>query len=309
MKTNIIFKGLLWTTISILLSTGCTPISVTDVGIHATMLFPSVTPQPLLTETSTRVPLSTTTLVPLPTLTAGEQENYVRELLKTNAGCQLPCWWGITPGKTSWGDAERFLRYLGANIGQTKLESGIIYYNISVSNNSYGFFEQLGVVDTVSVMGNNGGTQNQRDFESMWESYSPKQVLGRYGVPSRILLSTTGVTGLGDTGNNGYILWIFYDYSGFMIRYDGTVADLPVYHFCPELKVGADDISRIDITLQYPDHPLPLEQHDSILPTQPSRAMSIQDATGMSLKEFHQLFSQDEKPACFDTPHNIWPVR
>jgi hypothetical protein len=269
-------------------------------------------------------PLSTTlgppsaTFLPtnMPTLTTGEQDIYVRELLKTNAGCQLPCWWGITPGKTSWNDTEDFLRYLAATIGQTKLETGVkLHWAILQDNLSYidqGFLEREvreGIMETFFVGGNHSSTQNQMDFESMWESYSPKQVLRTYGVPSRVLLSAPGGTGLGDTGNNGYILWIFYDHLGFLIRYGGTVADLPVYHFCPELQKGANDIYRINFTLQYPDHPLPLEWDDAILTTQPSRAKSIQDAAGISIDEFYRLFTQNEEPACFDTPHDIWPVR
>lgn len=30
-------------------------------------------------------------------------------MLEKNGGCELPCWWGITPGKTSWQDAAHFL--------------------------------------------------------------------------------------------------------------------------------------------------------------------------------------------------------
>jgi hypothetical protein len=316
MNANILFKGLLWIPIIFLLNTGCTPIAVTEVGINATPTLQLATLQPSVTGTSTKEPSPIITLTPLPTLTTEEQDIYVRELLKTNADCQLPCWWRITPGKTSWNDTEDFLRYLGATIGQTELESGVILHWAMLQDNlSYidqGFLERevhAGKVDTIFVGGNHSGTQNQSNFEAMWESYSPRQIMTKYGAPSRVLLSAPGGTGLGDTGNNGYIMWIFYDYSGFMIRYDGIVADLPVYHFCPELKKGADDIYRIDITLQYPDHPLSLEWDDAILSTQPSRAKSIQDAAGISIDEFYRLFTQNDEPACFDTPHDIWVVK
>ena len=259
------------------------------------------------------LPTITPTFTPQPTLTTGEQDIHVRELLKTNAGCQLPCWWGISPGKTSWKDAEHFLRYLGATIGQTELETGAtLHWAKLQGNSSYispGFIEgevQEGIVDTIFVGGNHSGTQNQSDFESMWESYSPKQIVTKYGVPSRVLLDTTGETGLSPTGANGYTIWIIYDQLGFMIRFVGFVADLPVYHFCPELQKGADDISHINLTLQYPDNPLPLEWDDAILSTQPSRAKSIQEAAGISVDEFYRLFTQTDEPACFDSPHDIW---
>jgi hypothetical protein len=31
------------------------------------------------------------------------------DTIKTNNNCRLPCFWGITPGKTSWAEAEEFL--------------------------------------------------------------------------------------------------------------------------------------------------------------------------------------------------------
>ncbi len=35
------------------------------------------------------------------TLPTGEAQKMVQELLENNAGCRLPCWWGIVPGKTT----------------------------------------------------------------------------------------------------------------------------------------------------------------------------------------------------------------
>ena len=34
---------------------------------------------------------------PLPDLTIDEARENLRNLLETNGGCDLPCWWGITP--------------------------------------------------------------------------------------------------------------------------------------------------------------------------------------------------------------------
>lgn len=320
MKASVLFESWLWIIISMFLYVGCTPISPTDIDIPATLISPSITSQSAQpAQTSTSVPTLTVTFTitstPKPTLTIDEQKNYVTKLVKTKTACQLPCWWGFTPGKTTWKETEKIWRYLGVSIWQGKINSGLIGYsplffkgllreldlNFSVSKE--------GVIDAIFIAGNPGGTQEQQDFESFWEAYSPKQVFRMYGVPSRVLLSAPGQTGIGTSGNTGYILWVFYDHLGFVIRYDGTVADLPVYHFCPELKEGSNDITVIRFVLQYPNHDVPLEATDSILKHDMWRVKSIQEATGMSLEEFHQLFSQDKKPACFDAPHNIWPVR
>ena len=314
MKTKIFFNSLLSIIISSFLCVSCIQQSNAAPDGSPIPLFLSETPQPIVTEASTITPSPIFT--PLPTLTTGEQDNYVRSLLKDNPRCQLPCWWSISPGKTSWDETEGFLNFLGVTVGQTELESGVNHhwtlFKEELSELNLSFIEEdapNGIVDTILVGSNFSGRQDQQDFESMWESYSPREVMRIYGVPSRVLLSTTGIIGLGDSGKHGYIVWIFYDQLGFMIRYDGTVADLPTYHFCLELKEGAEDINRIDLMLQNPSNPLPLERDDNILTTDPSRAMSIQDAAGISVEEFYRLFTQDDKPACFDTPHDIWPVR
>ena len=75
-------------------------------------LAPSPTPTPLPTATSTPVSKPTLTHAPRPTLgptlTNDEEQTLVLNLLQENGGCELPCWWGFTPGETAWATAERF---------------------------------------------------------------------------------------------------------------------------------------------------------------------------------------------------------
>lgn len=49
------------------------------------------------------------TLTPLPTLSDSDSKALVAELLSNNRGCRYPCWWGITPGVTTWSEANHFL--------------------------------------------------------------------------------------------------------------------------------------------------------------------------------------------------------
>ena len=44
-----------------------------------------------------------------PTLLPDEASLKIKELLENHRGCQLPCLWGISPGKTTWEDARDFL--------------------------------------------------------------------------------------------------------------------------------------------------------------------------------------------------------
>ena len=49
------------------------------------------------------------TMSPRNTLSVSEKEERVSELIRTNRGCKLPCWWGITPGVTKGSEAISFL--------------------------------------------------------------------------------------------------------------------------------------------------------------------------------------------------------
>ena len=69
---------------------------------------PSRTPPPAITAT----PMITHTPIPVPTLPPDEAQVLVLDLLY-NPPCDLPCWWGITPGETTWEEANKFLRSFG----------------------------------------------------------------------------------------------------------------------------------------------------------------------------------------------------
>jgi hypothetical protein len=68
----------------------------------------TVAPTPRPTNTPTFTP--TLTWTPLPTLPSQQTRAKIEELLETNGGCELPCWWGITPNETAWPETLHFLR-------------------------------------------------------------------------------------------------------------------------------------------------------------------------------------------------------
>ena len=245
-----------------------------------------------------------------------ENEITIKRLMMTNGGCSLPCFWGITPSVTSWKDAEENLKTLGATIDQVEIKPGENYKSVRFEGDSlttgdnFGFLEIMDVVDVILVSGNlYGSTRNINDFTSLWASYSPREIVSKYGIPSRVFLSSVFAPGFGDTGRRGYLLWIFYDLLGIMIRYDGSVADLPIYHICPQFQKD-EDITRIDLVLQNPSNLSPLELHDSILAESvvPRVILTIEDSAGINTEEFYNLFANGESQACFDTPREIWKV-
>ena len=68
-----------------------------------------ITSVPEIIKSPTALFTSVTTVVvptytPFSTLSPSGSISLVLELLQNNPSCLLPCWWGITPGETSWQD-------------------------------------------------------------------------------------------------------------------------------------------------------------------------------------------------------------
>src|SRR6185436_4057409 len=86
----------------LILAAGC--IQVTNEVVTPSLgssVFPTMTP------TLTLNPTNTSTIVP--TLPAEGAWTKLLELLANNGGCRLPCLWGITPGKSTYKEAQAIL--------------------------------------------------------------------------------------------------------------------------------------------------------------------------------------------------------
>ena len=83
----------------------------TSTIVHTVKPSVTLTPTKYRTASQTTSPRPTKipTLKPLPTLTTQEALLKVEDLFLHNGGCELPCWWGITPGETTWQSTQQFL--------------------------------------------------------------------------------------------------------------------------------------------------------------------------------------------------------
>jgi len=243
-------------------------------------------------------------------MTTQERKQFTKELLQTNAGCELPCWWGIVPGKTRWYVTREFLQALGARIGSDQDESGAIFHGTGGFDlmedhiyNRFGFKEREGIIESVHI--SSEGYANRRGFQLLWARYSPKNVITEYGPPSRVWIKSTS-NYWGNTGYNGYLLWLFYDQLGFVIKYSGGVKYQPIYHFCPSME-NKKDIGGIEFLLQSPSSLLPLDRLDDQDVPFRKYIRTIEEAAGLSIEQFYQLFTQGEKSGCFDVQADVFP--
>jgi len=252
---------------------------------------------------------SATILVsPEPTLNRDEKETYIKLLLKDNNGCDLPCWWGIEPGKTTWPSVEAMLSHLGVKwqegISEGKFgygTGGLGLESIGTSTSVDFSVKQELVEDiTISAFGNS----HPQEFQQVWEYYSSDKILLKYGKPSRIQLY---VSTYGENNNAGYGYWLYYDNLGFLIVYGGVIKKEKYFHICPNFN--DNQISELQIYLKSPNNGSPLE---AVVGNKGMQLIgpllkNFEDVTGKSVEEYYNEFLADRKNICFDTSAELWP--
>jgi hypothetical protein len=178
--------------------------------IEATMtntVLKEMTPTPFpFTGAPSLVPTPFVTQTPIPTITTDELSVAVRNLMETNGNCDLPCWWGIIPGKSSATELRRLLTNLGVEYREQKTtqEPGmdtlflfrgfnkllpdleIEFPFIGLKNDSV---ERLDVDLLRYSFGHVIDKEQQLEFKKIWSIYSLENVIRKYGNPDRILVN------------------------------------------------------------------------------------------------------------------------
>lgn len=171
----------------ILVSTGC---------LQSTTQNPPLSPFPtavIITNTpkkptNTALPSLTPTWTPIPKLSREDALARFWTLYENTSGCELPCWWNITPGETSWGEVNNQLNPLGriilTNTAQD-LKSYVFLFDLppkvdSLSGQlSVGFIVEEDKVQAIGV----GSQWVGRNFD-----YSLAGLLKHLGQPTEIWL-------------------------------------------------------------------------------------------------------------------------
>lgn len=144
----------------------------------------TITKTPTITPTITSTPLPSLTF--LPTVPNAREE--VRKLYDTNGGCNLPCWWGITPGMTTFEEVrQHFQQFSGeVHLDPDKDRSKVILYYPPASNSvDYNVSSQL-------FFENNVVQKIVMDYETvMWGGFFPERMIKEFGKPDQVSFGLT----------------------------------------------------------------------------------------------------------------------
>jgi hypothetical protein len=252
--------------------------------------WPSVTPRP--TKTPTLTP--TVTWTPLPTLPADKALAKVLELLKTNGGCKLPCWWGITPGVTSGDEAQAYLASFATRPYEDPSHQGFGMFFAIPQNTIPGLLhgEQYGF----GVYVDDNGIVEQIHT---WKPYRLSDFLTDYGPPPQVWIYGKNTDLLGP--NAEYTIVLFYPDQGILAAWDGTIEKQDPIKVCPNrfdpgvfLKLWAPPVTK---TFQE-------AAGDELLDGPPPLAFyPIEKATNIDVKTFYERYKDPRNAStCFEMP-------
>lgn len=258
-----------------------------------------LTPKPPTTPISAENLLTWT---PLPTMPSAEAAKLVLDFMKNNAGCQFPCWWGITPGDTTWENARRRLIPLSYNNDLSK-ENVYIYNKKSDDSFSAGFSFMLGetVIDQGYVIKNN--IVEYIEIRSDVGTYTLLSLVLAYGKPEEVWVGTYNYA---IQGQLPFDLLLEYPTKGFLAYFAGSTGQInqDIVNMCyKDPKVYALDLWN-------PDSKYSLEQIAKVgglfnLRLGFDTFKRLQDTTSLSIDAFVEKVNND-KVICISTPAKYW---
>ncbi len=223
------------------------------------------------------------------------------ELLETNRGCELPCWWGIVPGETNVDSIESTFVPLGFDWDRD--------YEELADNTPYLAYIDLTTNDKLvqSILVYGGAGEETYDRNEAWRPYSISRVLERLGLPENVYVYYPFRFDPG--GMQAYRMFLYYPDLGVEIDYLGKASlndDRPGWAQACHNILETDEINLflfqpgtapdyLELTMPKSSLPLPKLEGDKY------DWVSWEQATESSLDEFWRLFTEaDEGTACFE---------
>lgn len=281
---------------------------------------PSLTPLPTNTPTPTLSPTPTFTPTMIPVLAIEEARTRLLDLLANNGGCQLPCLWGITPGESSFHDAQAILVPLSNLSYSVDLNppgpGGIaprytdgdleIYTRVGfLANPDSAIINRIGFIAEAHRLIKEGGYKDVFDskvFGGKVIAYTLPYILSAQGVPPLVMIATLGgPLTRGETG--GFDILLLYPDQGILVNYTtqmhlsgANVRGCPLnVHVEAELYPSDQGDSFFDL-LKQTDWRVKLNYYKP-----------IDEVTTMSVEEFYEIF-RVSTATCVETPAKLWPI-
>lgn len=267
------------------------------------------TPQVILTETPTPTFTPTATFTPtwIPTLDQEKAFGYFESYYANNGGCDLPCWWGITPGESTVDDLVNLLSPLDRPRISPGDDFTIYHYAFDVplippldNYPDFPYMEPSFIIEDQTV--------TFIQLISLWVSegfdYSLQGFLQEFGVPSEIWLTPI----IDDWIYPYYYLELVYPESGVIISASDEfdVENKEVSLCLGEFKFGSFPVSLL---LFSPQESFTVEEYYNaygIIPLETDKVYHLEEvAFGYDERAFYDQFIESSGNDCIPLDEEI----
>ena len=251
--------------------------SVTTIPATATLQPPSATPT-----------IVEVTLTPLPTLEGEQLELAVAELLTAPMNCDVPCWWGAIPGITSLNEIKHSVSPYNFDIYEYEEGGEVVHLLLGI-----GYIEAQGDFEVRIVY--NFSHSILTGITAFSSTIS--EILNKYGQPDEVWLETIAEE---YQGSLPVRLNMVYLEMGMAVGYvvDGDHQDDVVTGCFADQEMGRLRLIAPNTAISYNDF-LPIFEADR-------HYLLLEEATGLTMDEFMQAFSDPTNPQCIETPAELW---
>jgi hypothetical protein len=261
--------------------------------------------------------LPSPTMTPPPTFAPEEVEKLVVELFNENGGCELPCWWGFVPGKTTWLKArnilERFAKF-DPRINQDASEFYLYIYipvaeEISSSPLPQIYRVRDGIITSMEVYIGEAHVYPLSDF------------LNNYGPPQEIWIHTYRNVYRNENvlGVLAFEVVLFYPERGILALYGAKSTDIKFGKvwgckmggtpskfglWSPKERMTFDEAAK-----EFRVYPPPVVEIEGLQAMYDEGVLflPIEEATSMDVQEFYQTYKMPNSSVCMQTPTELWP--
>lgn len=307
---------------------GCSPQSYfsSPYPATATSQISNSLPTPTLVQATSTLPISSTDSSPtvLPTLEPNEAYLLLQEFMKNDPSCQLPCWGGITPGKTKLADAQYQLSQLNSisdrvYFGEAgdDLIVGTLLMTFPLKSTIVGI--RAGYIvprdsemvilngirfDFFSNKNSNEIIYNYEEYNAFLSAYTLPQIFATYGLPN-LIDTRAEIYNVEGTAPGFFIIRLLYMDLGIYISYTMSMEEKGnKFHFCPSQSLIDLSLTSSDVGKTYGDFFRQLGITEWSYFQEPHHQL-LEAALSMTNEEFSQTIISSPD-TCFETPINFW---
>ena len=235
------------------------------------------------------------------TLPVPDSFSKINQLLRTNGGCRLPCWWGITPGETTWEDARSILFPLAFKIHDGQSKSDEFRAGLGTRYGTYegkptGFNQDYTIKDGIVQ-----AIQIQLPY--IVPSPKPKDILANYGIPDDVYLGGQYAPEMLTT--QSFWFYIYYTKQRIFVEYIPEGQPIQLQPPNGLLSACFSKIDYAELHVWGPDYSFD-STRDLIFKNSGVSPLPLKDVTNLTVEQFYKKFIDPNEAPCIETPAEHW---